>query len=87
MQGPTPQDRMAEFDARLSRIEGIVEQLARAGIPTFEVSNFWRKISEISDDKYNRTHPTNAERFINIMAIDQEIEKKRKEDQPLFPNK
>ena len=61
--------------------------LARAGIPTFEVSNFWRKISEISDDKYNRTHPTNAERFIDIMAIDQEIEKKRKEDQPLFPNK
>ena len=28
MQGPTPQDRVAEFDVRLSRIEGIVEQLA-----------------------------------------------------------
>ncbi len=27
MQGPTPQDRMAEFDVRLSRIEGIVEQM------------------------------------------------------------
>ena len=27
MQIPTPQDRLAEFDARLSRIEGIVEQL------------------------------------------------------------
>ena len=28
MQIPTPQDKLAEFDARLSRIEGIVEQLA-----------------------------------------------------------
>ncbi len=28
MQVPTPQDKLAEFDARLSRIEGIVEQIA-----------------------------------------------------------
>lgn len=28
MQIPTPQDKLAEFDARLSRIEGIVEQIA-----------------------------------------------------------
>ena len=27
MQIPTPQDKFAEFDARLSRIEGIVEQI------------------------------------------------------------
>ena len=27
MQVPTPQDKLVEFDARLSRIEGIVEQL------------------------------------------------------------
>ena len=28
MQVPTPQDKLAEFDARLSRIEGIVEQIS-----------------------------------------------------------
>jgi len=28
MQIPTLQDRLSEFDARLSRIEGIVEQIA-----------------------------------------------------------
>ncbi len=28
MQIPTPQDKLAEVDARLSRIEGIVEQLS-----------------------------------------------------------
>ena len=27
MQLPTPQDKLAEYDARLSRIEGIVEQM------------------------------------------------------------
>ncbi len=27
MQIPTPQGKLAEFDARLSRIEGIVEQI------------------------------------------------------------
>ena len=27
MQIPTPQDKFAEFDARLARIEGIVEQM------------------------------------------------------------
>ena len=29
MQIPTPQDKFAEFDARLARIEGIVEQMAK----------------------------------------------------------
>ena len=61
--------------------------LARANIPTFEVSDFWRKMSEISDGGYSRTHPTYAERFINIMAIDQEIEKKKAENEQLIPNK
>ena len=28
MQVPTPQDKLAEFDAPLSRIEGIVEQIS-----------------------------------------------------------
>ncbi len=61
--------------------------LAGAGIPTHGVSDFWRKMNEISDGGYNRTHPTHAERFVSLIAIDQEIEKKRVEGLPLQPNK
>ena len=61
--------------------------LAGAGIPTHGVSDFWRRMSEISDGSYRYTHPTNAERFGNLIAIDQEIKKKSAEGLPIQPNK
>ena len=61
--------------------------LAGAGIPTHGVADFFRKISEISDGGYSRTHPTNAERIVSLIAIDQEIKKKKAEELPIQPNK
>ena len=61
--------------------------LAGAGIPTHGVADFFRKISEISDGGYSRTHPTNAERIVSLIAIDQEIKKKKAEGLPIQPNK
>ena len=60
--------------------------LANAGIPIDGVADFWRKMSELSDS-YSRTHPSHAERFVNLIAIDQEIQAKRTQGMPIMPNK
>ena len=49
---------------------------------------FWRKINAtFGGDSYSRTHPTHAERYVNLIAIDQEINKKKAQGMPIMPNK
>ena len=63
--------------------------LARAGIPLDGISDFWRRLAEVSP-QYSRTHPTYAERFVNLDLYKQEIDAKILmgiEKQELYPNK
>ena len=60
--------------------------LANAGISIQGVADFWRKMSTLGAG-YSRTHPSTAERFVNLMAIEQEINDKITGGAALLPNK
>ena len=61
--------------------------LANAGIPTTDVSEFWRRVNEISGSFYKTIHPPYSERFANLIAIDKEIKAKQEAGEELKPNK
>ncbi len=59
--------------------------LANAGIPIDGIADFWRKMS-VFGLGYNKTHPSNPERFINLEAIEKEIRQKKTFGWVLVPN-
>ncbi len=63
--------------------------LERASIDTSEVSNIWRRmaIENSAAIRYGKTHPTTAERFINLNAAHMEIRGKHNAGLPLNPNR
>lgn len=63
--------------------------LARAGIPTNNVADFWRRLSDESGDSglYSITHPSYPERFVQVIATNKEIQEKRQKRVALYPNR
>lgn len=65
--------------------------LARAGIGTAEVSNFWRRMAAEYPGNikgtFTNSHPATAERYTNIDAAHQEIQEKRLNNLPLIPER
>ena len=62
--------------------------LERAGVETSEAGNFWRRMSleDPAAITFARTHPTTAERAVNLRAATREIQAKRRQRLPLLPN-
>ncbi|MGM0423022.1 MAG: M48 family metalloprotease [Pseudomonadota bacterium] len=62
--------------------------LARAGFPTDQVANFWRRMASEGQASIDMrsSHPTSSERFIAIEQTHAEIQGKKKRNQALRPN-
>ena len=62
--------------------------LERAGVETSEAGNFWRRMSleNPAAISFAHTHPTTAERAVNLRATTWEIQAKRRQRLPLLPN-
>ena len=63
--------------------------LERAGIDSAKVSNFWRRMALEQPDSVVRgwSHPTTAERFVNLDNTYKEIVRKREAGQPMMPTR
>ena len=63
--------------------------LANAGIGTEQTANFWRRMAVESAGSilYARSHPTSAERFLNLTNAAAEITSKQLSGEPLFPTR
>lgn len=62
--------------------------LERAGIDSSQAANFWRRMAvEHSTSIRVRTHPTTAERFVNMETTHREIRAKQRAGVELLPNR
>lgn len=62
--------------------------LERAGIDSSQAANFWRRMAvEHSSSVRVRTHPTTAERFVNMETTHREIRAKQRAGVELLPNR
>lgn len=63
--------------------------LANAGIDTEQAANFWRRMAVESAGNilYARSHPTSAERFVNLTNATAEITSKQLSGEPLLPTR
>ena len=63
--------------------------LARSGIPTDTIADFWRRLSDEAGDSglYSITHPSYPERFVQVIATNKEIQEKRQKRVALYPNR
>ena len=63
--------------------------LANSGIEREGVANFWRRMSVENPRSisYASTHPSSSERWVNIEAVNKEIDKKILESKPLLPER
>ena len=63
--------------------------LERAGIDSSQAANFWRRmaVEHASSIRFARTHPTTAERFVNIETTHREIRAKQRAGVELLPNR
>jgi len=63
--------------------------LANSGIEREGVANFWRRMSVENPRSisYASTHPSSSERWVNIEAVNKEIDKKILESEPLLPER
>ena len=63
--------------------------LANSGIDREGVANFWRRMSVENPRSisYASTHPSSSERWVNIEAVNKEIDKKILESKPLLPER
>ena len=61
--------------------------MEQAGFDISVIPVFWRYIGSINQEqmKYNHTHPSSAERSVNMGKIVNEIELKRHEGNPAMP--
>ena len=64
-----------------------VYMMERAGVDASEVSDLWRKMAaESGGSKHSVTHPTSAERYVNLREAHEEVVRKRNAGTPLVPN-
>ena len=63
--------------------------LANSGIEREGVANFWRRMSVENPRSisYASTHPSSSERWVNIEAVNKEIDKKILKSEPLLPER
>lgn len=63
--------------------------LAIAGIPTDNIADFWRRLSDEAGDSglYSLTHPSYPERFVQVIATNKEIQEKRQRKVALYPSR
>ena len=63
--------------------------LANADINTEQAANFWRRMAVESAGNilYARSHPTSAERFVNLTSAAAEITSKQLSGEPLLPTR
>ena len=63
--------------------------LANSGIEREGVANFWRRMSVENPRSisYASTHPSSSERWVNIEAVNKEIDKKIRDSEPLLPER
>lgn len=64
--------------------------LARAGYPTDNAADFWRKMAErdpIKSNSFTGTHPPTAERYLLLKKTHEEIEAKKARGEKLLPNR
>lgn len=66
-----------------------VYMLQRTGVDTAVVANFWRRFAAESPSSiaFATSHPTSAERFVNLNAAHDEVTAKRLHNQPLLPDR
>ena len=61
--------------------------LANAQVSIEGLSDFWRRCSEkMGTAIYSKTHPSNSERYVRIVAIDKEIKQKIEAGVKIMPN-
>jgi predicted Zn-dependent protease len=63
--------------------------LANSGIEREGVANFWRRMSVENPRSisYASTHPSSSERWVNIEAVNKEIDKKILKSESLLPER
>ena len=63
--------------------------LERAGIDSSQAATFWRRLAveHSASIRFARTHPTTAERFVNLETTHREIRAKQRAGAPLLPNR
>lgn len=63
--------------------------LERAGIDSSQAATFWRRLAveQSASIRFARTHPTTAERFVNLETTHREIRAKRRSGVPLLPSR
>lgn len=63
--------------------------LERAGVDSSEASDFWRRMAMENPDSviFARSHPTSAERFVNLTETHREIVGKRESGASIFPTR
>ena len=66
-----------------------IYMLERAGIDTSEASNVWRKmaVENATSIFFAHSHPTTAERFVNLDTYSAEVRTKREQGEPLLPQR
>lgn len=66
-----------------------IYMLSRAGIDTSEVSDLWRKMAAEtgSAGELSRTHPSSAERYVNLHKAHKEAAQRAVQGQPMLPNR
>lgn len=66
-----------------------VYMMERSGIDSSEVADLWRKmaIENAASISFGRSHPTTAERFVNLDAYSQEARNKRLNGEALMPKR
>ena len=66
-----------------------IYMLQRTGVDTAAVANLWRRMAVESPGSiaFATSHPTSAERFVNLTAAHDEVTAKRLRNQPLLPDR
>lgn len=66
-----------------------IYMLQRTGVDTAVVANLWRRMAVESPSSiaFATSHPTSAERFVNLNAAHDEVTAKRLRNQPLLPDR
>lgn len=63
--------------------------LERAGVDSSQAATFWRRmaVEQSASIRFARTHPTTAERFVNLETTHREIRAKQRTGVALLPNR
>lgn len=66
-----------------------IYMMERSGIDSSEVGDLWRKmaVENVASISFGRSHPTTAERFVNLDAYSKEARQKRQIGEALLPKR